>query len=64
MISYAKYKTKPSILEYSIRFSTLLGDSRTVKATFDMKKKVPENSQFFSKVPETSMIEYFNFLDD
>ena len=29
MISYAEYKTKPSILEYSTSFSTLLGDSIT-----------------------------------
>ena len=39
MISYAKHKTKPSILEYSTSFSIFLGDSRTHSKSFFWYKK-------------------------
>ena len=53
MISYAKYKTKRSILESSTSFSILLDDSRTCsELPFGMKKKVPEYSGLFFKVLE------------
>ena len=57
MISYAKYKPKTF---YSGIFHKILNSSgwfqNLLKASFDMKKKVTENSGFFSKVPEASMI--------